>query len=66
MAHRMSEPPDEPQEPQTCTPCHGSGQVISNLGEQRRKVTCPWCGGGGVRIAEADAQQWRREHDAES
>jgi DnaJ-class molecular chaperone len=55
---------EETQEPQPCVPCHGSGQVISNLGGTRRKVTCPWCRGGGVRIAGADAQEWRREQTA--
>lgn len=50
-------------EPQPCTPCHGSGQVISSLGDRQRKVTCPWCRGGGVRIAGADAQEYRREQD---
>jgi DnaJ-class molecular chaperone len=59
----MSEP-EETNEPPPCVPCHGSGQVISNLGGTRRKVTCPWCQGSGVRIAAVDAQEWRREQDA--
>lgn len=59
----MSEP-EETHEPQPCLPCQGSGQVISNLAGTRRKVPCPWCHGGGVRIAGADAQEWRREQDA--
>lgn len=46
-----------------CEPCGGTGKVISNLGGRSRKVTCPWCQGGGVRIAGADAQQWRAEQD---
>jgi len=37
-------------------PCGGSGQVISNLGGSPAKVTCPWCGGEGVRRAGIDAQ----------
>ena len=37
-------------------PCRGSGRVISNLGGTPSTVTCPWCGGGGVRLAEVDAQ----------
>jgi hypothetical protein len=37
-------------------PCRGSGQVISNLGGTAKTVTCPWCGGGGVRIADVDGQ----------
>jgi hypothetical protein len=41
-------------------PCRGSGQVISNLGGTPKSVTCPWCGGGGIRIADVDAQaKWR-------
>jgi len=41
----------------TCHPCRGTGTVISNLGGERRSVTCPWCGGSGVRDPERDAQQ---------
>jgi hypothetical protein len=37
-------------------PCRGSGRVISNLGGTSTTVTCPWCAGGGVRLAEIDAQ----------
>ena len=37
-------------------PCRGSGRVISNLGGTANMVTCPWCGGGGVRLADVDAQ----------
>jgi DnaJ-class molecular chaperone len=48
-------------EPQTCMPCHGSGKVISSLGGTPRKVTCPWCRGGGVRLVGADAQEYQRE-----
>jgi hypothetical protein len=46
-------------------PCRGSGQVISNLGETPSKVTCPWCGGGGVRLPGIDAQaHWPGEQPA--
>jgi DnaJ-class molecular chaperone len=44
-----------------CMPCHGTGKVISNLGGHARKVTCPWCHGGGVRLTGADAQEWQQE-----
>jgi DnaJ-class molecular chaperone len=47
--------------PQPCIPCHGSGKVISNLDGRSRKVTCPWCRGGGVRILGADAQEYQQE-----
>jgi hypothetical protein len=43
-------------------PCRGSGQVISNLGGTSTTVTCPWCAGGGVRLAEVDGQaRWPKE-----
>jgi DnaJ-class molecular chaperone len=52
-------------EPRECMPCRGSGQVISNLGDAPSKVTCPWCAGGGVRVAGTDAQaRWPREQAA--
>jgi hypothetical protein len=52
-------------EPRECMPCRGSGQVISNLGGTPSKVTCPWCGGGGVRLPGVDAQaHWPREQGA--
>jgi hypothetical protein len=37
-------------------PCRGSGRVISNLGGSASEVACPWCRGGGVRLAGLDAQ----------
>jgi hypothetical protein len=37
-------------------PCRGSGQVISSLGGTPSKVSCPWCGGSGVRVPGTDAQ----------
>jgi hypothetical protein len=43
-------------EPRECMPCRGTGKVISNLGGTPSTVTCPWCGGGGVRLAGIDAQ----------
>jgi hypothetical protein len=45
-------------------PCRGSGQVISNLGGTPRAVSCPWCGGGGVRLASVDAQAKWLDGDA--
>jgi hypothetical protein len=52
------------REPQPCMPCHGTGKVISNLGEHMRKVTCPWCRGGGIRLTGVDAQEWQQEQVA--
>jgi hypothetical protein len=37
-------------------PCRGTGKLVSNLGGTPSTVTCPWCEGGGVRIAGIDAQ----------
>jgi hypothetical protein len=46
--------------------CRGSGQVISNLGGTPSNLTCPWCGGGGVRVPGIDAQARWRAQDAEA
>ena len=40
----------------TCTPCRGSGRVISGLGGEPHTVTCPWCGGSGQFTPGRDAQ----------
>jgi hypothetical protein len=59
---RSAAPPAEPVVDQrACIPCHGAGKVISNLGGHARKVTCPWCRGGGVRLTGVDAQEWQQE-----
>jgi DnaJ-class molecular chaperone len=47
---------EEAHQPRECMPCRGSGKVISNLGGTPSEVTCPWCEGGGARIAGIDAQ----------
>ena len=53
---------DASHEPRECMPCRGTGQVISNLGGTPSSVSCPWCGGGGVRLAEVDAQtRWKQD-----
>jgi DnaJ-class molecular chaperone len=57
-------PAEEAHEPRVCMPCHGTGKVISNLGGHARKVTCPWCRGGGERLTGVDAQEWQREQAA--
>ncbi|HWW91279.1 MAG TPA: hypothetical protein VNY35_10935 [Solirubrobacteraceae bacterium] len=49
-------------EPRECMACRGTGRVISNLGGSPSTVTCPWCGGGGVRVPGIDAQaRWLGE-----
>jgi DnaJ-class molecular chaperone len=45
----------EPHDPERCTPCRGTGRVISALGGEPKPVTCPWCEGAGKRIAGHDA-----------
>ena len=47
---------EAPAEPRPCMPCSGKGKVVSNAGGDPHEVTCPWCEGGGVMIAEHDAQ----------
>jgi DnaJ-class molecular chaperone len=42
--------------PQECMPCRGTGRVVSNLGGEANKVTCPWCLGEGTRQHGIDAQ----------
>jgi DnaJ-class molecular chaperone len=51
----------ESGEPRLCVPCHGTGKVISNLDGHARKITCPWCRGGGERLTGVDAQEFQRE-----
>ena len=46
-------------------PCRGSGKVISNLGGSLSTVDCPWCQGGGVRLAGIDAQAHWGDGDGE-
>ena len=44
-----------------CTPCRGTGRLVSNLGGEQHEVPCPWCGGSGRFERGRDAQ----EHPAE-
>ncbi|MEA2284574.1 MAG: hypothetical protein QOJ21_617 [Solirubrobacteraceae bacterium] len=57
---------DEPQapdaaEPRPCSPCRGTGRVISNLGGSPQEVPCPWCEGTGQFIPAHDAQARHRK-----
>ena len=47
----------------TCTPCHGTGKVISALGGEQHEVNCPWCGGTGRFQPGRDAQESPAERD---
>jgi hypothetical protein len=55
--------PDEntsPPGPGDCLACRATGQVVSNLGGEPRRVPCPWCEGSGLRLSGHDAQaRWR-------
>jgi DnaJ-class molecular chaperone len=57
----------EPDAPEPCAACRGSGVVISNLGGEPHQLSCPWCDGGGVTLREHDAQaRWRAAADADA
>lgn len=47
---------EESTDPNECSPCSGTGKVISHLNEQQTEVDCPWCEGTGKFIPEHDAQ----------
>ncbi len=51
------DPAQQDEERRICNPCRGVGHVISNLGGERREVTCPWCEGSGELKPEHDAQE---------
>jgi DnaJ-class molecular chaperone len=53
------QPPGQaPDESRTgCTPCRGTGKVISNLGGTAHELSCPWCDGTGKYVAGRDAQE---------
>jgi DnaJ-class molecular chaperone len=53
-------PEQETPAPQPCSPCRGTGKVISNLGGEPNTVDCPWCEGTGMFIPEHDAQAHQR------
>jgi DnaJ-class molecular chaperone len=57
----VSDEPAETYDPQRCTPCRGTGTVISALGGTPKPVTCPWCEGTGRYDPEHDAQAARRD-----
>jgi DnaJ-class molecular chaperone len=50
---------NEPAQAAACSPCRGTGTVISQLGGHSSAVPCPWCEGTGQRIPEHDAQAAR-------
>lgn len=48
-------------EDRPCSPCRGTGTVISGLGGTPQEITCPWCEGSGVFTAGHDAQARHRD-----
>jgi DnaJ-class molecular chaperone len=59
----VSTAPADAHDPNRCTPCRGTGQVLSTLGGSPQQVTCPWCEGSGRFQPGHDAQAARREQD---
>jgi hypothetical protein len=49
-------PAEQDEDRSICTPCRGTGTVISNLGGTPHSLTCPWCGGSGRFESGRDAQ----------
>jgi DnaJ-class molecular chaperone len=45
-----------------CTPCRGTGRLLSNLGGEQHEVPCPWCDGSGHFEPGRDAQEHPAEH----
>ena len=40
---------EEKYDPGRCSPCRGTGKVISTAGGKTEEITCPWCEGSGRR-----------------
>jgi hypothetical protein len=56
---------EETHEPRECMPCGGRGKLISGLGGTPSPISCPWCGGSGMRVPSIDAQaHWGPRDDA--
>jgi DnaJ-class molecular chaperone len=45
--------------PGRCSPCRGTGHLLSQLGGTPSQVVCPWCEGSGTQIPGHDAQAAR-------
>ena len=41
-----------------CTPCRGTGKLVSNLGGTAHVIVCPWCDGTGAFQPGRDAQEF--------
>jgi DnaJ-class molecular chaperone len=51
---------DASAQPVPCSPCRGTGKVISNLGGTPSTIECAWCEGTGTYTPGHDAQARRR------
>jgi DnaJ-class molecular chaperone len=58
-----SERPGSGDDRSVCTPCRGTGKLISGFGGTPHEVTCPWCGGTGAFQPGSDAQAGRTADD---
>jgi hypothetical protein len=61
---QMSTADGQEATPDACTPCRGTGRLISGLGGTPHEVKCPWCRGTGQRIPGIDAQESPAESGA--
>lgn len=53
---------EETAAPVPCSPCRGTGKVVSHADEKTTDVTCPWCEGSGSYQPGHDAQaHWRSD-----
>jgi DnaJ-class molecular chaperone len=60
----MAEANTEGADRSACTPCRGTGRLLSSLGGTAHEVACPWCGGTGQFQPGRDAQQAPAETSA--
>jgi DnaJ-class molecular chaperone len=56
MLGLMSSGTSTAEDRSTCTPCRGTGVLISGKGGTPHEVQCPWCGGDGKFHLGRDAQ----------
>jgi hypothetical protein len=54
---------DANAQPLPCSPCRGTGKVISNLGGSPSTIDCPWCEGTRVTTPGHDAQERHRANE---
>jgi DnaJ-class molecular chaperone len=52
----VADEPDTDAPDVPCSPCRGTGKLISKLGGTEHEVPCAWCEGTGKLIPGHDAQ----------